>query len=328
MQVRSSISQGVQIGVEPLGSEGIAVAADIALNAMGFSPVPNLEFENYGPMGNKYDTVAALIREWSTSAVEGRPTYTEIVYALSSLLCSPDIVDADPTFTWTWLPESRTQDDPITLTIERGDDNFAERMVGGVVNELAFAFSRTAAPTMNGQMFARNLVMGITKTADPEELALEPILPGHIDVFLDDTPEDIGTTQLEAVLAVTPRIGNRFSQLWVLDSRQDSYAAIVETKPDAPIELVMMADSAGLARLEEARASSTKFMRIEAESVTEIETGITYRFRMDYAVKISGGGQIGDRDGVYAVTWQAGVMHDPNWGRAHQYELRTSVASL
>jgi hypothetical protein len=326
MQVRSSISQGVQIAVETV--EGVAEAATIALNAMGFSPVPNLEFENYGPMGNKYDTVSALIREWSTSAVEGRPTYTEIVYALSSLLCSPAIVDADPVFTWTWQPESRDKDDPITLTVERGDENFAERMVGGVVNELAFAFSRTAAPTMNGQMFARNLVGGITKTADPEELALEPILPGHIDVFLDDTPEDIGTTQLEGVLAATPRIGNRFSQLWTLDSRQESYAAIVETKPDAPVELVMMADDVGMERLEEARASTLKYLRIEATSVTEITAGTTYRMRWDYAVRVSGGGQIGDRDGVYAATWQMGVMHSPDWGRAHQYELRTSVPSL
>jgi hypothetical protein len=81
-------------------------------------------------------------------------------------------------------------------------------------------------------------------------------------------------------------------------------------------------------RLEEARASTLKYLRIEATSVTEITAGTTYRMRWDYAVRVSGGGQIGDRDGVYAATWQMGVMHSPDWGRAHQYELRTSVPSL
>jgi hypothetical protein len=76
MTDRAAVKQIVQIGVE--ATKGTAVAATNRLPSISITPRPRAEVDTFGPMGEEFDTITALNREWTEAAVDGRATYTEL----------------------------------------------------------------------------------------------------------------------------------------------------------------------------------------------------------------------------------------------------------
>ena len=72
----------------PCGS-GTPVAANRKLLACSIVPKIRTEADAFRAMGNKYPSFVTINKEWSEHSIEGRPTYNEILYLLSSLLSQP-----------------------------------------------------------------------------------------------------------------------------------------------------------------------------------------------------------------------------------------------
>jgi len=325
MTERSTISQQVQIGLEV--TPGTGVPANKLLTSLGFNPSPQLNFVEFAPPGFKYDSIVALLQEWSSSALSGYPTYTEIVYPLSSILVAATPSTSGGVSTWTFDPASGAPDEVKTFTVERGSDVQAERIVHGLVNELGLQFSRTQSG-ISGSMLGRAMETGITLTASPSSIGLVPILPTQIDVYLDDDAGSLGGSLIIHYISANWSIGNRFSPLWVLDSSLNSFVTIVEIKPDAKVELSVEANSDGMAILDNARDGSTKFMRIQATGPDIPATATPYSMTIDVACKVGGTGGLGDQDGVYKADYTMRIVHDNDWGQAMEVVVVNDVASL
>ncbi|MDQ3540920.1 MAG: hypothetical protein M3440_09545 [Chloroflexota bacterium] len=336
MPERSTISQGIQIGVET--TEGTVAPANKKLSSLSIMPKPNMEFSTFGPMGNKFDTLVTLNREWSTADLEGRPTFTEIVYPLSSIMGAAAITTPATAVNgrqWEFAISPTAADPGVSFTVETGDGTLAERVAGLVVNSLTIGFSRTDDPELSGDAFARAFTTGATLTATPTEVALIPILPAQVSVYVDApgaTPETaLGTTKLTRVQDVSFSISDRFSQFWALDAAQNSYVATLEGKPGATIEFSVMADAAGMAFINNARAGDTRMIRIQAVSTQLVDAGIAataYRFTIDAAVKISEVGDRDDNDGALVVPYTGTIVYDPTWGRAVRLQVVNGLAAL
>lgn len=329
MPERSTISQNVQVGVET--TSGTAVAATKRLTSLTIRPGVQADVKTFRPQGTKFATVTALGKESSAAAIEGQPVYDELVYPLSGLLgaaviTTPDGAGAPTGRLWTFSPSSTAEDTPKTFTVEVGSSVRAHRIAYGLVTDLTIGGNRDEL-SVGGSMIGQALQDGITLTAGPTDLPLVPILPSQVSVYLDTTSGGLGGTKLTRVLSWEWAVGSKYAPLWVVDAAVPSFAAHLESEPSAAAQLTVEADAAGMALLTLLRSGATRFLRIEAIGAT-IGAAVTYRLRIDQAVKVSAVADFTDEDGVYAIQFTLAAVHDGTWGKAMQVSLQNTTAAL
>ena len=330
MAERSSLNQNIQIGVET--TRGTAVAATKRLQSIGIEPSPSVETSQFRPIGSKYNALSTLGKEWVEAAISGRLTYTEIVYALSSVMTAGVVTDVGTEATkakqWVFSPSTRDDDAPKTFTVEHGSGVRADRFTYGLITELGITFNRDAIE-VSGSMMGRALQDGITLTpSGVTSVPLVPVLPTQVSVYLDDTAAALGTTKMTRMISGEFSLGSRFGPVWVLDAANPSFVNHVETEPDLTNTMMLQADSQGMGLLQTLREGATKFLRIEAIGGEVGETGENYRFTLDLALKISDTGGFSDEDGVYAVEFTGLGVHDGVWAKALQVTVVNDLAAL
>ena len=325
MAERATIFQGVQIGLEAV--PGTRVAASKKLGSMSFEPGISAEISKFRPMGTKFTTVTATNKEWSVLKASGLPTYTEIVYALSSIMAKVIPVGAGASKTWTFQMGSSAADAYATYSVEQGDATRAHRLAHALMDSFAFTFNRSET-TLEGSLIGMAIEDGVVMTAGATSLDLIPILPSQVSVYLADDPVDLdAATALARPLSVNWFLNNRFGPLWALNASNSSFAAVVETEPSHGIKLTMEADAEGMGLLTNMRANSTKFIRLEAVGGL-IEAGTNYQFTADHAVQIEDVQQWSDQDGVFSIEWDLAIVHDGGWGKSGVVTVVNNVAAL
>jgi hypothetical protein len=330
---RSSISQGVSLGVET--TPGTAVAATRRLGSIGFSPGVKAEFTEQRPMGQKWLNAAIIGKEWSESAIEGSPCYTELPYIFASLLSTPTITaildGATSTGGRTWLfgTSSSNDDTPKTYTVEQGSSVRAHRAGNVIINEMTLGFSREEV-TLEGSALGQAIEDGITLSAGVTQLPQVMAIPKNFSVYLDTTAAGLGTTKLTRVLSGEIGISDRYGPLWVVDAAKPSFVTTIETTPTGSAKLLLEADAQGMAPLVDMRAGTTKFLRVEAVGANIYTGGVTvnHRLRWDAAVQVSEPEEFSDEDGVYAMGWGFSFVHDATWGKATSVEVITTTTAL
>jgi hypothetical protein len=166
-------------------------------------------------------------------------------------------------------------------------------------------------------MIGQQLSDGITLTASPVAIAQIPILPKEFDIYLDATSAGLGTTKLTRVFSWELKIGNRFGTIWPVNSANASFAAHVEQEISASLKLKMEADTVGMGLLTQMRAGTPQFVRIKATSAQLAGTAIPFSAQFDLAVTPSETPkELADSDGVYALEWNLGLLHDSTWNKA------------
>lgn len=329
MTERSTISQVVQVGVE--GTPGTGVAAGKRLTSLSIEPTIQANVNRFRPQGSKYETVAALGKEWTTANVTGVGTYDELIYPLSSIFSTGTHTTLPGGGEeWVFEPKTYDEDTPKTFTVEYGSSVRAHKFTYGIFTEFGFDLNREAM-NLSGAMMGRRIQDGITLTASPTTLPLVPMLPTDFDVYIDPALVDIGTTKLGRCLSVQFRIGSRYNPLWVIDSTKNSWVTHVETVPAMELSVVMEADSAGMAYLTQLRDGSTSYIRVKCEGAAIPGATDLYSSILDMPMKIVGTSGFSDADGVYAVTWQSTGTHDDDLGAsggALSWTVVNSIAAL
>lgn len=328
MAERSSLNQNIQLGVE--ATPGTAVAATKRLQSIGIEPSISVETSQFRPIGSKFNALSTLGKEWVEAPLSGRGTYTEIVYALSSVITS-----ATPTVTdtagqkWVFSPSDRDADAPKTFTIEHGSNVRADRFTYGLITELGMAFSRDSIE-LSGSLMGRAIEDGITMTSTGvTSPGLVPILPTQVSVYLDDDSASFGNTKMTRMISGDFSLGNRFGPVWVLDAANPSFVNHIETEPDLHATMTLQADTQGMGLLGNLRNGATKFLRIEAiGDLIPGATTATYQFTLDMAVKISDTGGFSDADGVYAIEFTGLGVEDSTWGKALEITVVNDIAAL
>lgn len=328
MAERSSLTQGVQVGVE--ATPGTNVAANKKFISVGITPAVQMDPMQFRPMGSKYNTIVTPGKEWVEADIEGIGSYTELLWFFSSLIQNP----AAPTTVdgtgrkWTFTSAPSAEDTVKTLTVEQGGVVRAHKFNYGLVTELELTFNRDGVEVggaMIGQRISDNIVLTVGPTTPPQL----PILPTDVDVFLDNASAGLGTTKLLRVLEATWTLGDRFNPVWVLNSALPSFAAHVESEPSAQVTLLMEADTEGMTQLTQMRAGSTKFLRIKGTS-PQLAGATTepYSIVLDAAIKVAEVGDFSDEDGVYAIEWTFDMVFDGTWGKAFEVSLTNKETTL
>lgn len=284
--------------------------------------------QKFRPMGQKYASIITPGKEWVEADLEGVGTYSEIVYLLSSILCTttPTVVGTTG-YQWVFAPASKAEDTVKTFTVESGGTVRAQKFTYGICTEVELDINRDGI-AISGAMMGQALQDGITMTATPTAIEEKPILPTHIDVWIDPTSGALGTTKMTRVLNANIHLGDRFNPVWVLNSANNSFVAMVEAEPSATITILAEADAQGMGHLTSMRAGSSQFVRVKATSTEDAGTAVKYSLSWDAAVKVSEVGDFSDEDGVYAIEFTFDMVHDSGWGKAMNVTAVNKVSAL
>ncbi len=332
MADRMMVSEVQQIGVEV--TPGTAVAPTKQFGGLNIELDTAIEFDEFGPSGQLPNTLVAPRQEWATGALSGFPTYTELPYVFSNLLGAATISTpsgATNARRWLWEPDESTPWAPLTWTLRRGvPGDTAEEAAYVLLSGLDLSFSRTAAPEISGDLFARRLDYTATlATTGVTSPALVPILANQINVYLDATSGGLGGTQLLRDFSYEWSLSDLFGMIWPLNSALPSFAAHSVQKPTLGNSLQMGNDAAGRALVTNMRAGSTVFVRMRANGgANSIESGQAYQLTIDTALKVVEAASRADLDGLSTLEWAFRNVYDATWGRWCSVELITSIAAL
>src|SRR5678815_406792 len=330
MADRQIVSEQVQIGVE--STAGSAVAPTVLFQGLDVTLDTEIEYDEFSPMGQLPGALVAPRQESSTGSLSGFPTYTEVVYPLSNVLGAATITTpsgATLERQWYWAPGS-TPWTPKTWTIRRGVlGDTAEQADYGLMSGINFSFSRTAAPTIGGDLFARRLDYTATMaTTGVSSKTLVPILPAECDVWLDSASGSLGTTKLLRDFSFEWTLDSLYDRAWPLNSSLTSFAVHTAQKPTIGATLVLGNDAVGRGLVANMRAGSTVFVRLKAISGTMIEAAAPYSFQIDCALKVVDSPTRADENGLSTLSWSFRNVLDSTWGYWVQITVRNNLAAL
>lgn len=299
----STVAQTVQVGKET--TPGTGVAAGKLLQYTSFELDPQIETVAFRPMGSKINSAVLPGKDFTNLTISGQGSYQELPYLLSSLL-----VDATPTTVdtsgkqWLYEPTNRTENTKARYTIEQGSATRAGKVTFGAVNGLEVTFNRESGVQISGSGWAQNYSDNIALTGSPTTVTEAPMLPTHLNVYVNSTFGAIGTTKLTRDFNAIWRCNDIANQVWPINSANASFAADVEVVPTVQMELTAEADTAGMAFLTNIRAGSTVYVRLEAIStVLAGAASAFYKVWFDMAGKVSSMGGFDDNDGVKVINW-------------------------
>lgn len=324
----STIANGVQIGAE--ATPGTTVAASKLLNYLSLAPGIELGFSRFRPMGSKVAGAIVPNQDSTSWDVSGQGSYSELIYPFCSVLgnVTPSTVDTSAKL-WTFTPAARSEDTVKTYTVEAGSSTRAQKAGYVLFTGVELTFNRTDGVTLGGSAFGQQIQDNITLTASPTAVEDVPILPTHLDVYVDATSAGIGGTKMTRDFNAVFRATDRFGQVWPINSTNASYGSHVETEPTFQIELTVSADTQGMGFLTNARNGDTRYIRLAAVS-TALAGAATakYQLLIDMAGKVSGINAFDDNDGVKVLTYTFDAVYDATWGKFLTVALQNKTAAL
>ncbi len=329
MAERATIFDTVQLGVETIKGSAPAGGANKKLLATGIETAIKADVKTFRAQGTKFPALAALGKEWVEAKISGQAAYNDLAYLLASLMMTPTPAKQGTTTAYksTFTVDNDTPDAVTTFYIQQGSSVRAHSFNYGLVTELGLDFSRDSID-VSGAMLGKDFTDAAALTAAPTEIAVQPILPTEVSVYLADTAAGLaGAEALERALKASWKLGGRFGPLWTLNAAESSWAAEVEKEPDMQMTLLVEADDEGMGLLSQMRTGASKFMRIKAEGPTIAET-YKWTLQIDMCGKVQPPSDFSDQDGVFAIEWTLKGAYDPTWGKAVQVELINTISAL
>lgn len=325
---RAKVVETVQFG--PESTEGTAVAATKNIRSVSVDTKIGGQAEMFRPDGRKYNTLAMTNQEWSTLAINGKGTYTEIIYLLAMMFGDPSPASSGVAVkTRVYEALDTTLLTPKTMTIEKGGSVRAQKIAGALLSDFDMSFSRKTGISVTGNGFGRLFTDAITLTGSPADIPLVPIVGKHLDCYIDATAAGLGTTKLLRAFSMENTFNGVYGPIWAINSAATSYSGHVDLAPATGVKLMVEADSAGMAYLSQYRTDDLLFVRMEATgpNITG-ETSIPYLFTYDACVAIKTIEPDGDDDGVTTVTYDCEFVKDSTWGKAQSIKSVSAVATL
>ncbi len=306
----ATVAQTVQIGKET--TAGAGVAASKLLQYTSFDLDPQIETVAFRAAGSKINNTVLPGKDYTNLSITGQGSYSELPYLLCSALVdvTPSTVDTTGR-SWLFEPTNRSETTKARYTIEQGSATRAGKVTYGTVTGVEITFNRESGVQVSGSGFAQQYQDNIALTGSPTTITEAPILPTHLNVYVNDSFASIGTTKLTRDFNAVWRCNDVVGQVWPINSANASFASDVEIVPTVQMELTAEADTQGMGFLTAVRAGATKYVRLEA--ISTVLAGAATAFHkiwIDGAMKVSSVGGFDDADGVKVVNWSLDAVAD------------------
>jgi hypothetical protein len=164
-------------------------------------------------------------------------------------------------------------------------------------------------------------------TSTPTTVSAVPCHPKQCTVKTASTQAGLsGASALTRVLNVEWHYNDKYAPVFVVNT-DDSFTALVEQAADLGGSLTLEADSTGMGYLATAQAGTQLWIEIKFTGAL-IEATHYYGITIQMPVHLINRGNIEDQDGVVAVTYDFGAVHDGSWGKALSLTVMNAVTAL
>lgn len=327
MIFRSQANQAVQLGVESVA--GTPVAANKQLLGLTVTPTNAVETTQHTPSGFKVPTQSSLNTIKTEADYEGALDYQTIVYPMSSIFGAPNTEEVgEESYEHTFEFVGKGAIRPQTYTMQVGDNTRAVEFSGAAFRSADISLSRTGENTISGSVIGRALQTNKALTPSPTELDIVPVDGLHFDVFADDSATSLGNTRLQKLFEGNFAIGEVLSELYVINSQEESYSALVEAEDQSyDLSLTLGADADAEAYFQKIRNGGKTFVRVKATG-PQIEVGVNHSIEIDMCVIVTGFDSYSSSDGAYVLPINFALAFDPAWGKAMEIRVVNTIPTL
>jgi hypothetical protein len=169
----------------------------------------------------------------------------------------------------------------------------------------------------------------VTSAGGSTDIPLVPVLAGEIDVYLDNSWANLGTTKLLSDFSAEWSVSSMYSPLWVLNSALAGYKEAIPNRPDTTMSIELGNDSVSRALITDMRAGTKKYVRIRAaKAANSIEAGHAYELRIDGVMSINAAPSAGDIDGASTLPFGGRLVYDATSSAWTRVYLKNALRSL
>lgn len=271
-------------------------------------------------------TTAATAPTWNATT-GGTTTSGTVVFTNTGLTVAGNPIRQSAYETMTY-----SKDNVQTYTIEQIDTQRARavRMSNAAFTEFTLESSRADEMTLGGTVVGKLMQRGVAPTTSGV-IQDRPIYatPSHVNVYLNDSYTQLGSTKLNANFGYNYSFSDRFNQAWVHDRSEPSWKTLLESEPSLTLELMIADDEIGDSILAEARVGDRSFVRFEAVG-PEIYpgSGVYYTTVIDTCMQISDSPSTDDEDDAFVITLAMEAEHDEAWGKASRALITNRMTAL
>ncbi len=338
MPERAGVNELLQFGLET--TLGTAVAASKQMALFEMVATGELDLKPHAGEGRKQSVVVLPNKDfvtvkWSTKGNAGDAvSYTEVVYPLSALFGrpTPGTIGTNGK-SWTFdAPLQGSPANPIaSFSVEQGQAAHAHKFAGLVFSGITIKGTRDGV-TATGDAFAQILSTGITITAAPTKLLLDPILGADWTVTRDPTSGALGTTQLTRVFEWEYSYTNVYGMLWPGNkvASNNTWATLVELDPKHTARIKVEADAAGDTGFSDARAGATQFYRFDClgAALPAPDAAFKRELKIDIAGKVNASIPLTDGNDLLEEDIMLEVVEDTTWNHAALIVATNLLAAL
>jgi hypothetical protein len=231
--------------------------------------------------------------------------------------------------------------DQVTyFTVERGDrvgaPTRARRASRSRLTGLSVSSSRTGEVEVSADLVASALQVGGFTMASLSDTTMIPATPSHLNVYVDNTPGGLGTTQIQGNFSCDFSLSDRASAFFFHGRQIPGIAGFVETSGmGAEANLTQKDDEWVDDALLQLAAGTQRFIRYEFSGPEIGTTGIRNAVIIDMCAQIGDSETESDEDGVFSIELPYRLQHNGNWtsggatnGRALQITVRNTDALI
>lgn len=322
---RDMVNVVYQLGAET--TPGTAVPADKRLPGVSFDCRPDLRTVQFRGNGSKTTTGNQQIRNMSGGDFEGLLDYNHLLYLVAGLIGDPDGVStAGSVNTWVCKPNSVGKDTgQKTYTLQFGDSSGCEQAAHLQIANLTISINREGANN-SGSFFAKKLTT-TTLTTSPTTVPQIPVNINEINVYVDSTFANIGTTKLTDCLGFDLEITDKYKPYEVLNTDFPDFKSSSEIAFEVKCKL-MGENNSQLKAIYTAMAGSgspTRYIRCEMIGPA-LGAGF-YKITIDLAAKLTGA-PFEDMDGVWGQTLEVIGCDDVDFGGYLKFTIQNALSAL
>lgn len=325
--VNATANKIAQIGPEVTAGTAVAATKQI----IGASIQPGIKFnaKAFRAEGRKYPFVVVPGKEWSEHKITGPLNYTELVYWLCSaeaLVTPTTHAGGSTSKDWTFTSLLTGNNTLQTYTLEKGDSVRAQKYAYCFVTGYDIHYTKDSVD-FTATMMGQQVQDGITLTSSLSPVAVMPVFPAHVNMYIDTTSGNIGTTQALDVLEATFSKGNIYGPYWTFNRTNSSFAKHVDLAPNCTFKISQEADSVGLSPLTGVRTGSTYYFMVDAQGPI-IEAAIPYEHQLKFAGKCTAITGFADDNGVYKIEWTFTIVEDTGLAYAMKQVVTNLLTAL
>lgn len=327
MAGRGSVNRQIQVGVE--STPGTPVAASKLLPSMSLTLGPAIDNKDYRAQGFKIAGTNKIIHFDGAGTLAGPLNYSEIIYLLNTLVLGVITTPGGGTNSrkHKFSPTATGTDSFKALTIQEGDATAATQMAFSVLTDFGLTVNDSGADITGSLIGYAPTVT--TLTGSPAAIAQLPIGPREIDVYIDPTFANIGTTKVSDALSFRMAIGNKQVKKRVLNTTFQSFKETVEGVPTLQAGFVTEHNlqSRNLYASVTAASNPVQYVRLKSTGPI-IEAAIPYSFQLDLAAQVIDMNQQ-EVESIWGYEYVLNPVYDTSFGnKLFDIEVTNTITAL